>query len=56
MGALVSEARLRHRFAANVRRLRGEQGLTQEQAAERADLDPRFYQRCEYGEANAPAT
>lgn len=37
----------------NLYRLRKEAGLTQERAAERADLDVRFYQRCEHGEANA---
>jgi transcriptional regulator with XRE-family HTH domain len=39
-------------FAANVRRLRLRQGLTQEQLAEVAGLDTTYIQRIERGEAN----
>jgi transcriptional regulator with XRE-family HTH domain len=44
------EKRLRVVLAENVRRLREEEGLTQEQAAERAGVDPRTWQRIESGE------
>ncbi len=38
---------LRRRLATNVRRLRREQGMTQEQLAEVADLDRRFITKLE---------
>lgn len=37
------------RLIARVKQLRVAQGLTQEQFAERADLDPKFYQHLEAG-------
>ncbi len=49
----VTPAILRRRLGNNLYRLRKAAGWTQEQAAERASLDPRFYQRCEHGEVNA---
>jgi transcriptional regulator with XRE-family HTH domain len=39
-------------IGANVRALRLRRGLTQEQLAERADLDLRFVQRVERGQTN----
>ena len=39
-------------IGANVRSLRKQRELTQEQLAERADLDLRFVQRVEHGQTN----
>ena len=44
---------LRRRFARNMRRLREEQGLTLEAAAELADLNWKHWQKIETGEVNA---
>lgn len=53
MSATITGATLRRRLGNNLFRLRTAAGLTQEQAAEKANLDPRYYQKCEHGEANA---
>jgi transcriptional regulator with XRE-family HTH domain len=46
-------AALRRRLAANVRRLRHEEDMTQEELAEAADLDRRHIAKIEAAEANA---
>jgi transcriptional regulator with XRE-family HTH domain len=43
------------RVAANVRRLRQEQAISQEEAAHRAGLPLRVFQRCEKGQTNFTA-
>jgi transcriptional regulator with XRE-family HTH domain len=43
---------LRSRLAGSTRRLRAAQGWTQEEAAEKAKLNPRHYQKIERGEVN----
>lgn len=53
MSRPITGATLRRWLGINLYRIRHEQGLTQTEAAERADLNVRFYQRCEHGEANA---
>lgn len=47
---------LRRRLGNNLHRLRKAAGWTQAEAAERADIDLRYYQKCEHGEANASLT
>jgi transcriptional regulator with XRE-family HTH domain len=47
------ERALRRLLATNVRRCRETLGLTLEAAAERGDLDRRYWQKVEDGEANA---
>jgi transcriptional regulator with XRE-family HTH domain len=47
------ERELRRLLATNAARYRGTLGLSIEQAAERADLDRRYWQKVEAGEANA---
>jgi transcriptional regulator with XRE-family HTH domain len=42
------------RLMARVKQLRQAQGLTQEQFAERADLDPKYYQHVEAGRKPNP--
>ncbi len=39
--------RIRLQFAQKLRRLRAKRGLTQEAMAEKAGMDPRYYQRLE---------
>lgn len=46
------ERELRRRLAANVLHYRGTLALTIEAAAERGDLDRRYWQKIEAGEAN----
>ena len=47
---------LQQRLASNVRRLRADLGLTQEEAAERCQMSARLFQRCEAGDANTTLT
>lgn len=47
-----SRGRILKYIGANVRALRIRRGLTQEQLAERVELDPRFMQRIERGTRN----
>jgi transcriptional regulator with XRE-family HTH domain len=47
------ERELRRLLAVNVHRYRGTLGLTVEAAAERSDLDRRYWTKIEAGEANA---
>jgi transcriptional regulator with XRE-family HTH domain len=47
------ERELRRLLATNVARFRGTLGLSVEIAAERGDLDRRYWQKVEAGEANA---
>lgn len=49
----VTEAMAKRWLGENLERLRAEQGKTQQQAADAADLDLRHYQKAEYGELNA---
>lgn len=52
----VTEATMKRRLGNNLYRLRREQRLTQEQVAERAEMNLRHYQRAEHGELNATLT
>ena len=44
---------LRERLARNLKRLRRERGWTQETAAERCDISPRYWGKLEQGKATA---
>lgn len=44
---------LRDRLARNLKRLRRERGWTQETAAERCDISPRYWGKLEQGKATA---
>lgn len=48
-----SEELLRRRLASNVRSLREQRGISQEKAAELAEISPRKWQQVEAGEHNA---
>jgi transcriptional regulator with XRE-family HTH domain len=49
----LAENELRRRLAANVRALRAKAGISAREAAERAEIPPRQWQRVEAGEVNA---
>jgi transcriptional regulator with XRE-family HTH domain len=49
----MATPRIRLEFAKQLRRLRRKRNLTQEEAAERAELDSRYYQRLESKKPNA---
>lgn len=50
---VITERELRNRVSINMRRLREEAGLTQDEAAERAGIALRLWQKVEAGESNA---
>ena len=47
---------LQQRLSSALRRLRAENGWTQEQAAQECNMSPRLYQRCEAGHSNVTLT
>jgi transcriptional regulator with XRE-family HTH domain len=51
MASLITQ-KIRDLMASNIKRIREKRGLTQVQAAEKAEIDPRYYPRIERGEIN----
>lgn len=51
MGTVITQ-KIRDLMASNIKRIREKRGLTQVEAAEKAEIDPRYYPRIERGEIN----
>ena len=51
MGYIITQS-IRNLMASKIKHMRESRGLTQEQVAEKAGIDPRYYPRIERGEIN----